>query len=201
MAYTVVLHVCGKVISILSVSFLCQPFITLWNLKNFIHTIPLLIISGVYVKDSAVCVIYITKHIIIDVHHWNSTFHLTASVYTAHNNAGMTNLWRVDSLLLVLCMVSTDTKDTNFGSMLYAIFCSIFRSLSSVSSAVHSPVTGPIETYTLLLCGVWVGVLVIRGKYRESKMRDFKGQMLASVHGLLYNIIMNLLCSSDRHNM
>ena len=179
MAYITVLHVCGKVISILSVAFLCQPFITLWNFKNFIHTIPLLIISGVY--DSAVCVIYITKHFIIDVHHWNSTFQLTASVYTAHNIAGMTNLWRVDSLLLVLCMVSTDTKDTNFGSMAYAIFCSIFRSLSSVSSAVHSPVTGPIETYTLLLCGMWVGVLVIREKYRESKMRVFKGQMLESV--------------------
>ena len=46
-----------------------------------IHTIPLLIISGVYVRDGAVYVIYITKHIIIDVHHWNSTFQLTASVY------------------------------------------------------------------------------------------------------------------------
>ena len=71
---------------------------------------------------------------------------------------------------------------TNFG--IYAIFCSIFRSLSSVCSAVHSPVTGPVETYTLLPCGVWVGMLVMRGKYRESKRRGFKGQMLASVHGL-----------------
>ena len=76
-----------------------------------------------------------------------------------YSTIGMTNLWWVGSLLLVLCMVSTDTKDTNFGSMLYAIFCSIFRSLSSVSSAVHSPVTGPVETHSLLLCGVWVGVL------------------------------------------
>ena len=106
---------------------------------------------------------------------------MTASVYTAYSILGMANLWWVGSLLLVLCMVSTDTKDTNFGSMLYAIFCSIFRSLSSASSAVHSPVTGPVETYTLLLYGKWVGVLVIRGKYRENKRRGFKGQMLASV--------------------
>ena len=91
----------------------------------------------------------------------------------------MTNLWWVGSLLLVLCMVSTDTKDTNFGSMvLYAIFGSIIRSLSSVSSALHSPVTGRVETYTLLLYEKWVGVLVIRGK---CKRRGFKSQMLASV--------------------
>ena len=70
---------------------------------------------------------------------------------------------------------------TNFG--IYAIFCSIIRSLSSVSSAVHSPVTGSVET--LLLCGMWVGVLVIRGKRKRG---GFKGQMLASdsVHGLSY---------------
>ena len=76
---------------------------------------PLLIISGGYVRDGAVCGIYITKHIVIDVHHWNSTFQLTASVYvvlhrlsyvheTAHIN--MTHIWWVGSLLLVLCMVS-----------------------------------------------------------------------------------------------
>ena len=53
--------------------------------------------------------------------------------------------------------------------VLYAIFCSIFRSLSSVSSAVHSPVTGPVETYTLLLCGMWVGVLVIRENRKKVK--------------------------------
>ena len=47
-----------------------------------IHTMPLLIINGVYVRDSAVCGICTTRHIVIDVHHWNSTFQLTASVYT-----------------------------------------------------------------------------------------------------------------------
>ena len=75
---------------------------------------------------------------------------------------------------------------TNFRSMvLYAIFCSIYSCLSSVSSAVHSPVTGPVETYTLLLCGMWMDVLYSnKGKYRESKRRGFNGQMLASVHGL-----------------
>ena len=56
---------------------------------------------------------------------------------------------------------------TNFER--YAIFCSIFRSLSSVCSAVHSPVTGPVETYTLLLCGMWVGVLVIRENIEKVK--------------------------------
>ena len=65
---------------------------------------------------------------------------------------------------------------TNFG--IYAIFCSIFRSLSpdssADSSAGHSPVTGPVETYTLLLRGMWVGVLVIRGKYGKSKRSSFK---------------------------
>ena len=56
-------------------------------------------------------------HIIIDVHHWNTTFQLTASVYTvldrlsyvhktAHSIDEITNLWWVGSLLLVLCMVS-----------------------------------------------------------------------------------------------
>ena len=45
------------------------------------YTIPLLIFSGGYVRDGAVCGIYITKHIIIDVHHRNSTFQLTAFVY------------------------------------------------------------------------------------------------------------------------
>ena len=59
---------------------------------------------------------------------------------------------------------------TNFRSMvLYAIFCSIFRCLSSVSSAVHSPVTGPVETYTLLLCGMWMDVLVIRENIEKVK--------------------------------
>ena len=80
------------------------------------HTIPLLIISGVYVRDSAVCAIYIAKHMVIDVHHWNSTFQLTASVHTvlhrlyvhktAQSIVEMTNLWWVGSVLLVLCMVS-----------------------------------------------------------------------------------------------
>ena len=82
----------------------------IWN----VHCIPLLIISGEYIiTDSAVCGIYITRHIIIDVHHWNSTFQLTAFACvhdyrctTAHNIAEMTNLWWVGSLLLVLCMVS-----------------------------------------------------------------------------------------------
>ena len=60
---------------------------------------------------------------------------------------------------------------TNFG--IYAIFCSIFRSLSSVSSAVHSPVTGPVVTYTLLLCEGWVGVLVIR-----ENIEKIKGEVL-----------------------
>ena len=88
----------------------------------FIHTvqyalyIPLLIISREYIiTDSAVCGIYITRHIIIDVHHWNSTFQLTAFACvndyrcTKTNNiiiVEMTNLWWVGSLLLVLCMVS-----------------------------------------------------------------------------------------------
>ena len=46
-----------------------------------VHTIPLVIISRGYVRDSAVCGIYITRHIIIDVHHWNSAFQLTTFVY------------------------------------------------------------------------------------------------------------------------
>ena len=58
--------------------------------------------------------------------------------------------------------------------VLYAIFCSIFRSLSSVSSAVHSSFTGPVETYTLLLCGVWVGVLVIRENIEKLKEEVLK---------------------------
>ena len=87
-------------------------FLTLILYTIYIY-IPLLIVSGVYVRDSAVCGIYITKHIIIDVHHWNSTFQLTAFGYTisyvhmtAHSIVEMTNLWWVGSLLLVLCMVS-----------------------------------------------------------------------------------------------
>ena len=77
---------------------------------------------------------------------------------------------------------------TNFGSMVCVIYCLIFRSLSPDSSAGHSPVTGPVETYTLLLlCGVWVGVLV-REKYGESKSSGLRGQTLTSVHGLRYNI-------------
>ena len=56
---------------------------------------------------------------------------------------------------------------TNFG--IYAIFCSIIRSLSSVSSAVHSPVAGSVET--LLLCGIWVGVLVIREKEKGEVLK------------------------------
>ena len=86
------------------------------------HTLlPLLIISGVHVIDSAVCGIYITMHIVIDVQHWNSTFQLTASVFIGtynythaflcktaqcHSIVEMTNLWCVGSPLLVLCMVS-----------------------------------------------------------------------------------------------
>ena len=79
---------------------------------------------------------------------------------------------------------------TNIG--IYAIFCLIIRSLSSVSSPVHSRVTGPVEPYTLLLCGVWVGVLVIREKYRKSKRRGSKDQMLASVHSLYYELVVFL---------
>ena len=63
------------------VSFLFVPAIY-YPLNLHAIIIPLLIISSVYVRDGAVCGIYITKHIIIDVHHWNSTFQLTASVYT-----------------------------------------------------------------------------------------------------------------------
>ena len=70
---------------------------------------------------------------------------------------------------------------TNFG--IYAIFCSIIRSLSSVSAALHSPVTGPVETYTLLLCGVWVGVLVIIEKVKGevSKVRCLYQCMVCSI--------------------
>ena len=87
-----------------------------------VHTIPLVIISGGYVRDGAVSGIYITRYIIIDVHHWNSAFQLTTFVYMFYRyiyynytqaiicairlHIGMTNLWWVGSLLLVLCMVS-----------------------------------------------------------------------------------------------
>ena len=70
---------------------------------------------------------------------------------------------------------------TNFVLMVCVMFCFIFRSLSSDSSAGLSPVTGPVETYTLLLlCGVRVGVL----EYNIGKKGSFRSEMLASVHGL-----------------
>ena len=78
--------------------------------------------------------------------------------------------------------------------MAYAIFCSIFRSLSSVSSAVHFPVTGPVEIYTLLLCGVWVCVLVIKENIEKVKREVLKVRCL---HQCMVCSIMNL---SDRYN-
>ena len=73
-----------------------------------IHTILLLIISGGYVRDSTVCGIFITKQIIIDVHHWNSmVLHRLSYVHeTVHSLVDMTHRWWMGSLLLVLCMVS-----------------------------------------------------------------------------------------------
>ena len=79
--------------------------------------------------------------------------------------------------------------------MLYAIFCSIFRSLLSVFSAVHSPFTGPVDTYILLLYGQWVGVLVIRGKYRASNVLNVR-----CLHQYMVCSIF-LLCFSDSYNM